>query len=162
MRAFVPLVLAVACGCPSEKAGSLRARLVLQPHDTMQFIAGAWIWRCGGGRGLVLKGVDGGNGLLLWLRPGDSTLDGEYRVIGRGDTIASRGVVGAVRFLVQATDRGVTLDSGVVTVSSTSGRFEAHARGSGLDSRAGQRVVLDASFGAVPMAADTVDCRVQL
>ena len=162
LRAFVPLVLAAACGCRSETGGSLHARLVLQPHDTVQFTAGAWIWRCGGGRGLVLKGVDGGNGLLLWFRPGDSTVNGEYQVIGRGDTIAPRGVVGAVRFLVQATDRGMTLDSGVVTVSSTGGRFEGHAQGSGLDPRAGQRVVLDASFLGVPLAVDSTNCRVQL
>ena len=152
LRAFVPLMLGAACGCRSEKGGSLHARLVLQPHDTVEFTARAWIWRCGGGRGLVLKGVDGGNGLVLWMRPGDSTLDGEYRVIGRGDTIAPRGVVGAIRFLAQATDRGVTLDSGVVTASSTGGRFRGACSGLGARTRGrSSGSCSDASFLGVPL-----------
>jgi hypothetical protein len=150
-----------AWGCRAEQPGSLHARLILQPHDTLQFTADAWAQRCGAGRGFVLKGVVGGNGVLLWLRSGDSTL-GEYPVLARGDTIAPRGVVGAVRFMVQTSDRGVTLDSGVVTVSSAGRRIDAQARGSGIDPSAGQRVALDGSFHAVPMAADTVNCRVQL
>jgi hypothetical protein len=64
--------------------------------------------------------------------------------------------------MFKTADRGVTLDSGVATVSSAGGRIDAHARGSGIDPNAGQRVVLDASFNAVPLAADTVSCRVQL
>jgi hypothetical protein len=155
-------VLAVACGCRATQPGSLHARLIVQPHDTLQFIAGAWIRRCGEGQGFVLEGVVGGNGVLLWLHPGDSAVGGDYLVLARDDTSASRGVVGAVRFVLQTADRGVTLDSGVVTVSSVGGRIDAQARGSGLDPRAGQRVGLDASFHAVPMAADTVNCRVHL
>jgi hypothetical protein len=97
------------------------------------------------------------------LRATDSAAAGEYPVLTRGDTIAPRGVSAAVRFVVQNTDRGATLDSGVVTVSATGGLLEAQARGSGLDPRAGQRVLLDASFQGVPLiVADTVNCRVQL
>lgn len=155
-------MLAAACGCRAGQPGSLRARLVLLPHDTLQFTADARVRRCGEGRGLVLEGIVGGNGLLLWLYSRDSAMGGKYPVLTRGDTAAPRGVVGAVRFMLGASDRGVTLDSGVVTISSAGGRMDAQARGSGMDPSSGQRVVLDASFEAVPMAADTVECRVQL
>jgi hypothetical protein len=127
----------------------------------VQFIANARVRPCGGGRGFVLQGVDGGNGVLLWLRSSDSTPSGRYPVLARGDTTTPRGVAGAVRFMNQLTDRGVTLDSGLVTVSSAGERLEAQARGAGLDTRVGQRVALDASFSAVPLGADTVDCRGQ-
>lgn len=156
------LVLAAACGCRAGQPGRLQARLVLQPHDTMQFSADGWARQCGGGRGLVLEGAVGGNGVLLWLHSADSATGGAYPVLTRGDSIAPRGVMGAVRFMLKAADRGATLDSGVVTVTSARGRIDAQARGSGLDPSAGQRVTLDASFHAVPMAADTVSCRVQL
>lgn len=134
----------------------------MQPHDTVQFAAEARLRRCGEGRGFLLEGINEGNGVLLWLRSGDSAVAGEYPVLARGDTIAPRGVAGAVRFIVQTTDRGATLDSGVVTVSSAGGALEAQAHASGLDPRAGQRVMLEASFVAVPPAADTISCRVQL
>jgi hypothetical protein len=100
--------------------------------------------------------------VLLWLHSGDSVVGGEYPVLTRGDTSTPRGVMGAVRFMLQAADRGVTLDSGVVTVASAGGRIDAHARGSGIDPGPGQRVVLEASFQAVPIATDTVSCRVRV
>jgi hypothetical protein len=156
-------LLAAACGCRSGRPGRLHARLVLQPHDTVEFAAEARIRRCSGERGFMIEGVDGGNGVLLWLRSTDSPAAGEYSVLSRGDTIAPRGVVGVVRFLIQNTDRGATLDSGVVTVSQSSRLLDAHASGSGLDPRAGQRVVIEASFQGVPLLmADTVSCQVQL
>jgi hypothetical protein len=96
------------------------------------------------------------------LHSGDSAVAGDYPVLTRGDTVAPRGVMGAVRFMLKAADRGVTLDSGLVAVASAGGRIDAHAHGSGLEPGAGQRVVLDASFHAVPVATDTVTCRVRL
>jgi hypothetical protein len=156
------LVLAAACGCRSGRPGRLHARIVLQPHDTVEFTAVARVQHCSGRRGLTIEGVDGGNGVLIWLRGTDSATAGDYPVLTARDTIAPRGVAAAVRFLVQNTDRGATLDSGVVTVSTSGGLLEAQAHGSGLDPRAGQRVVLDASFQGVPLVvADTVSCRVQ-
>jgi hypothetical protein len=162
LRALLSLVLVAACGCRAKQAGGLHARLILQPHDTLQFTADARARRCGGGRGFVLEGAAGGSGLLLWVRSGDSAVGGEYPVLTRGDSIASRGVVGGVRFMIKETDHGITLDSGVVSVSSVEGRIDAQARGSGIDPNAGQRVALDASFHAVPIAADTASCHVQL
>jgi hypothetical protein len=100
--------------------------------------------------------------VLLWLRGADSVAGGDYPVLALGDTVAPRGVTGAVRFMLKRADRGMTIDSGTVTVSLAGGRIDAQARGSGTDAHAGQRIALDASFKAVPMEADTVSCRVQL
>lgn len=140
----------------------MHTRLILQPHDTLQFTANASARWCSEGRGLVLEGVERGQGVLLWVRSGDATVGGDYQVLARGDTITPRGVAGSARFMLQTADRGVTLDSGAVTVSSAGGRIDAQARASGIDPSAGRRVVLDASFQAVPMTGDTVNCGVQL
>lgn len=110
----------------------------------------------------MLEGVDGGQGVLLWVRSRDSTVGGEYQVLARGDSITPRGAAGSARFMLQTADRGVTLDSGVVTISSAGGRIDAQVRGSGIDPNAGRRVALDASFQAVAITGDTVSCRVQL
>jgi len=103
----------------------------------------------------VLEGVDGGQGVLLWVRSRDSTVGGEYQVLARGDSITPRGAAGSARFMLQTAD-------GVVTISSAGGRIDAQVRGSGIDPNAGRRVALDASFQAVAITGDTVSCRVQL
>jgi len=153
-------VIAAVCGCRAGQPGRLHARLVVQPHDTLQFTASATAQRCTAGRGFLLEGADGGNGVLLWLRSVDSVVGGDYPVLTRGDTTTPRGVTGGVRFMLLAADRGVALDSGVVTVASAGGRIDAHARGSGIDPGPGQRVALEASFQAVPLTTDTASCPV--
>jgi len=157
------LILTAACGCRSERPATLHARILLQPHDTVEFTTAARMQHCSDGRGFTIAGADGGNGVLLWLHATDSATAGVYPVLTRGDTIAPRGVIASVRFMAQTTDRGATLDSGLVTVSLSGGLLGARAHGSGLDPRAGQRVVLDASFEGVSLVVpDTVNCRVQL
>ena len=161
-RVLPLLALAAASGCRAGRADSLYARLILPPHDTLWFTAVARAQPCAGGRGLLLEGADAGNGVLLWLRAADSVVAGDYPVLALGDTVAPRGVTGAVRFMVKTADRGMTFDSGTVTVSLAGGRIDARARGSGIDAHAGQRGAVDASFTGVAMAADTASCRVQL
>jgi len=165
-----PLLLGLAAGwgCGAGQPGNLEAVILLQRkdtvqgNDTLQFTAAAHARPCTERRGFLLQGVVGGNGVLLWLRSGDSTVGGEYPVLARGDTTAPRGVAGSVRFMLATQDRGVTLDSGIVTVSAAEGRIDATARASGLDPSAAQRVALKASFAAVPMGADSSNCKVQV
>ena len=70
------------------------------------------------------------------------------------------------RFMLGEEARGVAFDSGSVTLTPSEGRqtLEAHVRGSGLEPVAGQRVRLEATFGAVPLApaSDTASCTVRL
>ncbi len=84
-------------------------------------------------------------------------------MLARGDSTTRRGAMAAVRFVTRTNaERGVTLDSGEVTVSAGTGRKDVRVRGSGLDPVVGQRVLLDATFDAVPVAPDTLSCHVQL
>jgi hypothetical protein len=158
----VPLVLAAACGGAAERPGQLHARLTRPPHDTLQFGATARAQRCGQGRGLLLEGIAGGNGVLIWARSGDSGLTGTYPLLARGDSITTRGAMVSTRFMIGDAERGVMLDSGSVAVTWGGGRMTVRALGSGVDPTAGQRVGLDAAFDAVPLATDTGSCRVQL
>ena len=162
------LLFAAACGgARRERRGTLQASVVRPPpsHDTVRFTAPAVAHRCGrgGAGGIVIEGVAGGNGVLLWVRSADSVGDGEYPPLPRGDSTTPRGAMVAVRWAPREDDaRGVTLDSGTVAVTRTSGGFGAVARGSGLEPVAGQRVSLDIAFAGVPLVADTVSCAVQL
>ena len=162
LRALFLLVVLAASGCRAP--GRLSARIILPPHDTLKFSADASGRWCDLSRGVLFEGAVESNGVLLWLHSGDSLVGGQYDMLGRGDTITPRGAIGAVRFIAQNSDRGVTLDSGaaVVTVSAAPGRKDIRVRGSGVDPSVGQRVVLEATFDAVPMVPDTVTCRVQL
>ena len=158
----MPLLIAVACGRAAEQPGRLHARLTRPPHDTLRFGATARAQRCGQGRGLLLEGIAGGNGVLIWARSGDSGVTGEFPLLARGDSITTRGALVSTRFTIGEAERGVTLDSGSVEITSVGGRMRARALGSGVDPTAGQRVGLDAAFDAVPLATDTASCRVQL
>jgi hypothetical protein len=163
LRTLLTLVLVAACGCRAAGPGKLSARVILlQPDDTVLFSTDAVGHSCAGGRGVLLEGSVGGNGVLLWLRSGDSPAGGDYKFLARGDSLTPRGVMGAIRFIVSNSDRGVTLDSGLVTVSAGPGRKDVRVRGSGIDPSVGRRAVLDASFDAVSLMADTVTCRIQL
>ena len=98
LRTLLLLVLVVACGCRAAAPGKLSARVILlQPDDTVQFSTDALGHSCAEGRGVLLEGSVGGNGVLLWLRSGGSPAGGDY-VPGPWRPLTPRGVMGAVRF----------------------------------------------------------------
>jgi len=155
------LVLATACG--GERTRTLHALLVRPPHDTIRFSAPAQAHRCARGRSIVIEAIAGANGVLLWARARDSLGLGDYPPLTRGDSTTPRGAMVAVRWMSRGEDaRGVTLDSGRVTLTRTSDGLGASARGSGLEPTAGQRVALVVTVDAVPPPADTVNCTVRL
>jgi len=130
-------------------------------HDTVRFEAPATAAPCGRATlGLVLQGSTGGNGVLIWVRPGDSAAWGDFSLLARADSSAARGAVVALRFMVGDAAHGVTLDSGAVSVTRVSPERELHARvrASGQETIVPGRVALDARFEAVPLARDTVTC----
>lgn len=143
-------------------AGVLRA-VVVRPvgdtlSDTVRFEGAAEAAHCDSARGLVLHGVSGVNGLLLWLRPGDSALAGAYTYATRRDTVTDRSAVAALRFAASDLTRGVTLDSGRLEVTQHAETLSAVVRGSGLAFPGGLRVALEAEFLAVPVSLDTANC----
>jgi hypothetical protein len=145
------------------------AHVQYTPRDSVRFVTSASLRRCGGGRGFILEGEVRGNGVLVWLRPGDSPPQGRYPVLQRGDTLTRRGAVVAVRFMTAELAHGVVLDSGSVTVTisgdSSAGkrRVAAEVDGGGLETVGARRVRVEAAFTtpSPPPArsgADTVRC----
>ena len=167
----VLLGLAVAgCGAAvGDGNGGVIARVQYTPRDSVRFVTSASLRRCGGGRGFILEGEVRGNGVLVWLRPGDSLVQGRYPILLRGDTVTPRGAVVAVRFMTAELAHGVVLDSGSVTVTvsgdSGAGRrpVAADVVGGGLETVGARRVRVEAAF-ATPApppprsGADTVRC----
>lgn len=129
----------------------------------MRFEAPASANRCGGVGlgGVVLRGVNGGNGVIVWLRQRDSLTSGDWPVLQRTDTETARGAIVGARFVIGEVAHGVPLDSGVVTVTPAATVISARARGSGLEIAAAGRVTVDAAFDAVPLGAETVPCWMQ-
>ena len=146
----------------------MRALVVRPPHDTVRFAAPAVAHRCGRGAGILVEGITGGSGVLLWARSADSGMAGDFPPLTRGDSTTARGAMASFRLMIREDARGVTLDSGSVTVARSGGEgggaIDAHVGGSGLEPAAGQRVRLEATFDAVPLAppSDTVSCAVRL
>ncbi len=132
-------------------------------RDSVRFETTASLRRCAGGgaRGFVLEGELRGNGVLVWLRGGDSLPRGRYPVLARGDTLTPRGAVVAVRFMTGDLAHGVVLDSGLVTVTVSGGRrVSAAVGGAGVETTAARRVGVEAEFVKTAPAADDARCDV--
>jgi len=155
-------LLAVACGDPTAPGGVGRVQIALVgTNDTVRFEVPVTATRCGGGAGLLVHGERRGQGVLVWLR-GARPDTGTHPLLTRGDTVATRGAIAAVRYLVGEMAHGVTLDDGTVTVTRAEPPFELAIRGRGVEvAMAAQRnaeVVLE----GVTLGADTASCRAQL
>jgi hypothetical protein len=141
----------------------LYALLTWSAHDSASIALTVEARRCGHGADALIQGIAGGNGVLIWTKSGQGTEHGgAYPLLSRGDSTTPRGAVVSLRWMIGDIARGVTLDSGVVTIVSAGDRIGVRTRGSGLDYAAGQRVAVDASVEGVVFAADTVNCKVQL
>jgi hypothetical protein len=164
--ALAAALLAAACAGEGDAPVGLRAT-VIRPvtdstRDTVRFEAVAAAYRCRDGRGWLVQGSRGGNGVLVWLRPGRAGIAGEYPPLPRADTTGRRGAIAAVRFMAGDGARGTTLDSGRVTaVETAGGGLEVTADGSGLVVPGGVRVAIAAAFAGVPAATDSTTCVVQ-
>lgn len=159
--AVVAVVLALG-GCAPRSATApppLEARVRLPPRDTVLIQAQASARRCERGRGILLVGTDRDAGVLVWTRAPGSLASGDFQFLTRGDSTTPRGAMVAVRFAVAGSPRGVTLDSGSVSLTVSGGRVSARVRGSGLEPATAARTALDATFTSVLLAADTASCR---
>jgi len=160
-------LVVVACrAATGDTDGHLSARVGYSPRDSVRFETPAWLRRCGGARGFVLEGEVRGNGVLVWLRPGESLPSGRYPVLTRGDTLTPRGAVVAARFMTRDIAHGVVLDSGWVTVKANRGtgvegerlQVSAEVGGAGLEIAGGRRVRVEAEFDQTTPAADSARC----
>jgi hypothetical protein len=159
-------VAGAACGNSPQPAARLRAQVIRPPRDTVRFDTPASAGRCdragsGAGRGVLIRGTQGGNGVLIWLRPGDSLAPGDFPLLERADSVAARGAVVAVRFMLGEVAHGLWVDSGAVSVSRRADRLTVTARGTGPELGTSGRVTLAASFESVALGSDTVSCQVR-
>jgi len=109
---------------------------------------------------VLIRGTQGGNGVLVWLRSGDSLAAGDFPLLERADTAAARGAVVAVRFMLGDVAHGLSLDSGTVSVGRGAGRLRITAHGTGVEVGTAGRSSLVASFEAIALGSDSVSCEV--
>jgi hypothetical protein len=159
--ALAALAVAVlGAGCRGDRSARVWVWVARLPKDTVRFEAPARARRCSGGRGgVLLQGASGGNGVAVWLRSPDAIASGPWPLLQRGDTVTPRGAIVGVRYNVGDYAHGAPLDSGAVHVTRTGDVITLVARGGGLDGAAHGRLSVEATFEAVPLAADTVSCR---
>lgn len=156
-------VLGAGCRGAFARPARVRVWVTRPPRDTVRFEAPARARRCSGGRGgVLLQGATGNNGVAVLLRTPDSIASGPWPLLQRGDTVTPRGAIVAVRYSVAEFAHGTPLDSGGVRVTRTGGDVTLVARGSGLDATGSGRLAVEATFDAVPLAADTISCRLGL
>ena len=135
--------------------------------DTLRFEAPVRAYRCTGprahiGGGLLLEGVDDGNGIVVWLRTTDSITIGAWPLLQRGDTLSPRGATLGVRFMIGDAAHGAPLDSGTVWVTRADSAVALAARGTGTETLTSTHMAVEATFDAVRVGRDTVSCRSQL
>lgn len=129
--------------------------------DTVRFEVPVVAQRCGDGRGLLLHGARQGRGVLVWLRGGFPPATGTYPLLPRGDSVALRGVIVAVRFVLGDVAHGLTLDEGSANVTRTTPQLALQVRGVGLETTVAEQRTAEVALERVPLAPDTVPCRVQ-
>lgn len=150
------LLLLGCAACVSAGDGRLTAR-VQRPHNPEQRLdVAARAKQCRGGHGVLLEAAsEDGNGLLLWLR-GDSLAAGEYPLRTVSDTSAGRAATVSLRYMTGDIGHGLTLDSGVVRLSTARSRLGGDIVAAGTDLGGGIPVHLTAHFAGVAVADTTI------
>ena len=156
------VLLAIACGAATEPTGTASVRLVsARSPDTVRFEVPVVARRCGDGRGVLLHGAREGQGVLVWLRGAYPPDTGAYPLLPRGDSVAVRGVIAAVRFQLGDVAHGLTLEDGSASVTRASPRLALHVRGVGLETSVAEQRTAELALERVPLAPDTVPCGVR-
>lgn len=160
-------VVAAACRPASEiDSGSAVGHVHITftgGGDTAGFQVPVRARRCGDDRGVVLDGALHGNGFLVWLHDGTGLPDGgNYTLLSRGDSSAARGAIASVRYIMGTVAHGLIVDSGTAVLAGESAPYTVHVTGSGAEVSIQGRRAVELTADRVPLARDTVNCRVQL
>jgi hypothetical protein len=154
------LAVLVCCGRGENDALRLRATVIRPPKDTVRFGLPAVAHYCDDGRSLLLQAASPlGNGMLVRLRYGDSLTAAVYPIIAPGDIVATRGAMGAVRYMIRDVAHALAVDSGVVAVRRGRRELDARMEGWGLDGSI--RTAVTVEYTKIPLAADAVQCGYQ-
>ena len=112
-----------------------------------------------GGSGLLLHGEQHGQGVLLWLRGAERPDTGTYPLLTRGDTVAPRGAMASIRYMVGDVAHGFTLDDGIATVARSAAPLELRIRGHGVETAVAEQRSAEVQLERVTLVSDTVSCR---
>ncbi len=158
-RLVLLMCAATAVSCNGETApSSLVAASIISRTDTVRFEVPLAVYRCDSASGFLLQAIQSGNGIMMWLRPGDS-LVGELPIVGVRDTITRPGAVVAIRYYHESIVHSFTLDSGTVSVSDSGAARRLDVNGSGLETSLGTRSGVAASIAELPEPAEsTMSC----
>lgn len=129
--------------------------------DTVRFTVPAAARRCTAGRGFLIEGREGGNGVLVWLHRGDSIPNDDYAIRGVRDTVTPQGAGVAVRYMTGDVAHGLSLDSGTATLRRAATPWSLEVNGSGLEIPGGLRIMIAAQFLDLAPATDTISCQPQ-
>ncbi len=129
----------------------MHVTIVRLAKDTVRFAAPARARRCTGGHGWIVTGQEGGNGVLVWLRPADAqdstgVLKGRYPLRARADTTAGRAAYASVRYMIGEVAHALNLDSGSADLADTTAPFGARLDGMGLEAAQAQQDNVVAHF----------------
>jgi len=158
-RAALLACVAAVAACNGETAASsLVAASIIRRADTVQFVVPLIVYRCDSAADFLLQGIQSGNGIMMWLRPGDS-LAGELPIVGVRDTITRPGAVVAIRYYHESVVHSFALDSGSVSLADSGAARQLAVVGSGMEISLGTRSRLAASIAALPEPAEsTASC----
>ena len=160
MKRFALLACtATVVACNGETvASSPVAATIIRRADTVQFVVPLSVYRCDSTPDFLLQGIQSGNGVMLWLRPGDAPV-GEFPIVGVRDTITRPGAVVAIRYYHEAVVHSFALDSGSVSVADSGAARQLAVTGSGMEVGLGIRSRLEATIAALPVPAEsTMSC----
>ena len=114
------------------------------------------VW-CRDGQSLLLESLNPeGSGVLLQLRFRDSLSSDSFPIVMPGDTSAATGAVVALRFFLNDTPHGYTLDSGRVHVRRSGKSISVRSTGIGVENAIRIRAQIESR--EVPIGSDTVAC----
>lgn len=159
-RAAAAIALCVVAACRPDAAGPGRfhATVATPSGDTVRVSLPLVGQPCAGAGGILLRGIDGAQGVLIWVSAPGSPDTGGYAIHDAAADVAGPHARVTVRYETGGMVHAMALDSGTVRLAETS-PIAGSLGGSGLALGAGQRPLVQGTFRAAPIRADTVGCR---
>jgi hypothetical protein len=157
--AALTLCAAVCGGSPPSPGDGLVVLTDPGSADTVRFTVPVAARRCAGNRGLLVTGLEHGQGVLVWVRDsGTAPVVGRFPLLPRADSTSARGAIVSVRFVAGAIAHGVTVDDGSATLTQSSSRLGLVIQGRGQEPTIGVPHEAAIALSGVPVESDTVSC----
>lgn len=152
-------LLLATCSVPEPKPAPLRldATIAFPPKDTIRVSLPATSVWCRDGHSLLLEALDPeGSGVLVRVRYRDSLTSDSVPIVLPDDTAAVPAAAVGIRFFVQDTPHGYSLDSGRVQLQRQGTNIRLSAAGTCIEKAIRIRAQLESRD--VPLGTDSVSC----